>query len=78
MSRERPASRGSGRSGCYLFGRSPFSRDGAACGPDQSCSVGQGIYGHLTLCNLAVLTQERGDMAGSAECWRNAQATTMS
>ena len=31
--------------------------------PDQFCSVDQGIYGHLTLRNLAVLAEERGDRA---------------
>jgi len=30
--------------------------------PDQFCSVDQGIYGHLTLRNLAVLAEERGDL----------------
>ncbi len=29
--------------------------------PDRFCSVNQGIYGHLTLRNLAVLAEERGD-----------------
>jgi tetratricopeptide (TPR) repeat protein len=38
--------------------------------PDQFCSVDQGIYGHLTLRNLAVLAEERGDIAVSLECWR--------
>jgi hypothetical protein len=31
--------------------------------PDQFCSVDQGIYGHLTLRNLAVLAEERSDRA---------------
>jgi hypothetical protein len=31
--------------------------------PDQFCSVDQGIYGHLTRRNLAVLAAERGDYA---------------
>jgi tetratricopeptide (TPR) repeat protein len=31
--------------------------------PDRFCSVDQGIYGHLTLRNLAVLAEERGDRA---------------
>ena len=31
--------------------------------PEQFCSVDQGIYGHLTLRNLAVLAEERGDSA---------------
>ena len=31
--------------------------------PDQFCSVDQGIYGHLTLRNLAVMAEERGDQA---------------
>ncbi len=31
--------------------------------PDQFCCVDQGIYGHLTHRNLAVLAEERGDRA---------------
>jgi hypothetical protein len=38
------------------------------------CSVDQGIYGHLTLRNLAVLTGERGDLAGAVEYWRRVLA----
>ena len=38
--------------------------------PDQFCSVDQGIYGHLTLRNLAVLAEERGDAAEAARLWR--------
>jgi len=38
--------------------------------PDQFCSVGQGIYGHLTLRNLAVLAEERGDSAEARRVWR--------
>ena len=38
--------------------------------PDQFCSVDQGIYGHLTLRNLAVLAEERGDRAESRRLWR--------
>jgi hypothetical protein len=34
--------------------------------PEQFCSVDQGIYGHLTRRNLAVLAQERGDVAEAA------------
>ena len=33
--------------------------------PEQFCSVDQGIYGHLTLRNLAALAQERGDASRS-------------
>jgi len=37
---------------------------------DQFCSVDQGIYGHLTLRNLAVLAEERGDRAEARRLWR--------
>jgi tetratricopeptide (TPR) repeat protein len=37
--------------------------------PDQFCSVDQGIYGHLTLRNLAVLAEEREDAAEAARLW---------
>jgi tetratricopeptide (TPR) repeat protein len=37
--------------------------------PDQSCSVDQGIYGRLTLRNLTVLAEERGDVAKAAGLW---------
>ncbi len=37
--------------------------------PDQFCSVDQGIYGHLTLRNLAVLAEERGDPGEEAALW---------
>jgi len=40
--------------------------------PDQFCSVDQGIYGHLTLRNLAVLAEERGDQAEARRLWRMA------
>ena len=36
---------------------------------DQFCSVDQGIYGHLTLRNLAVLAEERGDRAEAKPLW---------
>jgi hypothetical protein len=42
--------------------------------PDQFCSVDQGIYGHLTLRNLAVLAEERGDLASATEYWRGVVA----
>ena len=38
--------------------------------PEQFCSVDQGIYGHLTLRNLALLAVERGDHGESANLWR--------
>jgi len=38
--------------------------------PDQLCSVDQGICGHLTLRNLAVLADERGDRAEAGRLWR--------
>jgi Flp pilus assembly protein TadD len=37
--------------------------------PEQFCSVDQGIYGHLTRRNLAVLAQERGDHAEAERLW---------
>ena len=37
--------------------------------PDQFCSVDQGIYGHLTRRNLAVLAAERGDQAEVRRLW---------
>jgi hypothetical protein len=37
--------------------------------PAQFCSVDQGIYGYLTLRNLAILAEERGDQATAVECW---------
>jgi tetratricopeptide (TPR) repeat protein len=37
--------------------------------PEQFSSVDQGIYGHLTLRNLAALAEERGDLAESARVW---------
>ena len=38
--------------------------------PDQFCSIDQGIYGHLTLRNLAVLAEERTDRAEARRLWR--------
>jgi hypothetical protein len=38
--------------------------------PDQFCSVDQGIYGHLTLRNLAGLAEERSDRAEARRLWR--------
>ena len=37
--------------------------------PEQFSSVDQGIYGHLTRRNLAVLAVERGDHAEAAKLW---------
>ncbi len=39
--------------------------------PDRFCSLDQGIYGHLTLRNLAVLAEERGDRAEARLLWRS-------
>ena len=39
--------------------------------PEQFCSVDQGIYGHLTLRNLAALAQERGDQVGAQRLWQS-------
>ena len=38
--------------------------------PKKFCSVDQGIYGHLTWRNLAVLAAERGDLAEAEKRWR--------
>ena len=38
--------------------------------PDQFCSVDQGIYGHLTLRNLATLARERGDRQEESRLWQ--------
>jgi tetratricopeptide (TPR) repeat protein len=38
--------------------------------PEQFCSVDQGIYGHLTLRNLAALAEERGDQCEAKSLWR--------
>ncbi len=38
--------------------------------PDQFCSVDQGIFGHLTLRNLAVLAEERGDREEAHRLWQ--------
>jgi len=37
---------------------------------DRFCSVDQGMYGHLTLRNLAVLAEERSDRAEARRLWR--------
>ena len=37
--------------------------------PDRFCSIDQGIYGHLTRRNLAVLAAERADHAEAARLW---------
>jgi tetratricopeptide (TPR) repeat protein len=42
--------------------------------PDQFCSVDQGIYGHLTRRNLAVLAAERGDHADVRRLWEEVLA----
>jgi tetratricopeptide (TPR) repeat protein len=38
--------------------------------PEQSCRVDQGIYGHRTRRNLAVLVAERGDHAEATHLWQ--------
>jgi glycosyltransferase involved in cell wall biosynthesis len=38
--------------------------------PEEFCSIDQGIYGHLTRRNLAVLATERGDHVAAAQLWR--------
>jgi hypothetical protein len=39
--------------------------------PEPFCSVDQGIYGHLTLRNLAALAQERGDHGEARRLWKS-------
>ena len=41
--------------------------------PDRFCSIDQGIYGHLTRRNLAVLAAERGDRAEAERLWPSAR-----
>ncbi len=38
--------------------------------PHRFCSVDQGIYGHLTLRNLATLAEERGDHDEALRLWK--------
>jgi hypothetical protein len=42
--------------------------------PDQFASIDQGIYGHLTRRNLAVLAEERGEPAEAGMLWREVLA----
>ena len=42
--------------------------------PEQFCNIDQGIYGHLTLRNLAVLVEERGDPGEAAALWEQVLA----
>jgi glycosyltransferase involved in cell wall biosynthesis len=42
--------------------------------PDRFCSIDEGIYGHITRRNLAVLAFERGDPAGALKLWREVLA----
>jgi tetratricopeptide (TPR) repeat protein len=42
--------------------------------PNRFCSFDQGIYGHLTRRNLAVLAAERGDRACAERLWREVLA----
>jgi Flp pilus assembly protein TadD len=42
--------------------------------PNEFCSVDQGIYGHLTRRNLAMLAADRGDRAAADELWREVLA----
>jgi tetratricopeptide (TPR) repeat protein len=42
--------------------------------PDQFCSVDQGIFGHLTRRNLAILAAERGDQAEADRLWNDVLA----
>lgn len=38
--------------------------------PEKFCSIDQGIYGHLTRRNLALIAEERGDIAEAQIHWR--------
>jgi len=42
--------------------------------PDKFCSFDQGIHGHLTRRNLAMLAAERGDLAEAEKSWRDVLA----
>ena len=42
--------------------------------PEQFASVDQGIYGHLTLRNLAALAAERGDRVEAKRLWKSVLA----
>jgi glycosyltransferase involved in cell wall biosynthesis len=42
--------------------------------PNRFCSFDQGIYGHLTRRNLAILAAERGDLAEARKLWREVLA----
>ena len=42
--------------------------------PTTFCSIDQGIYGHLTRRNLAVLAAERGDRAEARRLWHEVLA----
>jgi hypothetical protein len=42
--------------------------------PERFCSFEQGIYGHLTRRNLAMLAAERGDRAEAERLWREVVA----
>ena len=42
--------------------------------PKRFCSFDQGIYGHLTRRNLAVLAAERGDQSEAARLWKGVLA----
>jgi glycosyltransferase involved in cell wall biosynthesis len=42
--------------------------------PEEYCSVDEGIYGHITRRNLAVLAAERGDRAEAARLWQEVLA----
>ena len=69
-------SSGSARGSCTGIGASawtPSNRWRRILGlrrPDQFCSVDQGIFGHLTRRNLAVLAAERGDQAEVERLWQ--------
>ena len=53
-----------------LRGSAPTDSSGEWRGTtDRFCSVDQGIYGHLTLRNLAVLAEERGDRPEARRLW---------
>ena len=64
------------RVGCYSGFSSASICD--ICG--QKGRFDQGIYGHLTIRNLAVLAEERGDLAGpwntGVASWPNVPATS--
>ena len=56
--------------GCAAYAKDCWRRILTLRRPDQLCSIDQGIYGHLTLRNLAVLAVERVDRPDAERQWQ--------